>query len=366
MRIKQFITAGAMLAAGLSAEAQISMPQPSQAASVSQSLGLVKVSVDYHSPAVKDRKGKIWGGLVPYGMQPTLGYGTCTQCPWRGGANENTVFTTSHDIKVEGQTLKAGRYGLHFIPDPNEWTVIFSNNSTSWGSFFYDPSEDALRVKAKPATAPFHEYLTYDFTDRAIDKATLALEWEELALPIHITVDDTPQLFVDNLRKELRGSASEDWHNWYGAARYALANKAPKDALAWAQMAVSGTYVGDENFGTLMMLADAQEANGLTADAAKSRQRALDNPKASVLDVHRYARQLLDSGKKDEAVRIFELNAKRHPNEWPVNVGLARAYKAVGRNKDALKYAKLALPQAPDDVNRNAIQGIIKELEGTK
>lgn len=368
MRITQYVMAGAMLVAALSSQAQsITLPQPSQAASVSQSLGAVKISVDYHSPAVKERRGKIWGGLVPYGMQPTLGYGTCKQCPWRGGANENTVFETSHDIKVEGQTLKAGRYGLHFVPDPNEWTVIFSNNSTSWGSFFYEPSEDALRVKAKPSTAPYHEYLTYEFTERTADKGTLALEWEELALPIHIAVDNPQQLVIDNLRRELRGAASEDWHNWYAAARYALANKlAPQDALTWAQTAVSGTFVGEESFATLMTLAEAQDANNLAAEAAKTRQRALDNPKASVLDVHRYARQLLDAGKKDEAVRVFELNAKRHPNEWPVNVGLARAYKAVGRSKDALKYAKLALPQAPDDVNRNAIAGIIKELESGK
>src|SRR4051812_7420485 len=79
---------------------------------VLQTIGLVRVSVDYssphvHSPLGEDRKGKIWGGLVPYGMT-SLGFGTCgDQCPWRGGANENTVFTTSQDIKVGGKPLPA-------------------------------------------------------------------------------------------------------------------------------------------------------------------------------------------------------------------------------------------------------------------
>src|SRR5260370_219164 len=93
-----------------------------------------------------------------------LGFGTCgDQCPWRGGANENTVFTTSHDIKVQGQPLPAGSYGLHFLPGRDEWTIIFSKNYTSWGSFFYDAKEDALRAKAKPPKSDYHEDLTYWF-----------------------------------------------------------------------------------------------------------------------------------------------------------------------------------------------------------
>ena len=135
----------ALLAAGPAAAQFPGVTVPpsggNQRATVAQGIGLVRVSIDYssphvHSPSGEDRKGKIWGALVPYGMA-NLGFGTCgDQCPWRGGANENTVFTTSHDIKVQGQTLPAGTYGLHFIPGKEEWTVVFSKNSTSWGSFF--------------------------------------------------------------------------------------------------------------------------------------------------------------------------------------------------------------------------------------
>jgi hypothetical protein len=87
-----------------------------QKASVSQWIGLVEVNVTYNAPKVTapdgtDRTGKIWGQLVPYGMA-NLGFGTCgDQCPWRAGANENTVFRVSHDVKVEGQPLAAGSYG---------------------------------------------------------------------------------------------------------------------------------------------------------------------------------------------------------------------------------------------------------------
>src|SRR5215831_20303350 len=117
---------------------------------VTQGIGPVKVTIDYSSPRVvrgkNDRKGKIWGELVPYGMTD-LGFNGCKECPYRGGANENTVFTVSHDVKVEGQPLPAGRYGLHFIPGESEWTVIFSKDADSWGSFLYDSKNDALRIK---------------------------------------------------------------------------------------------------------------------------------------------------------------------------------------------------------------------------
>src|SRR5436305_11313276 len=134
--MKKLAPALVLMLAGSAAFAQqstgITLPPSgnNQHSSVTQSIGLVNVTIDYSSPRVvrngEDRRGKIYGKLVPYGMQKTLGYGTCTQCHWRAGANENTVFTTSHDIKIEGQPLAAGSYGLHMIPGESEWTIIFS------------------------------------------------------------------------------------------------------------------------------------------------------------------------------------------------------------------------------------------------
>ena len=36
------------------------------------------------------------------------------------------------------------------IPGQEQWTVIFSKNSSAWGSFTYKQDEDALRVNVKP------------------------------------------------------------------------------------------------------------------------------------------------------------------------------------------------------------------------
>jgi Flp pilus assembly protein TadD len=115
-----------------------------------------------------------------------------------------------------------------------------------------------------------------------------------------------------------------------------------------------------------MMLARAQAANGHDAEAAKTTDRAIAHATAKPLDVHVVGRQLLADGKKQEALRVFEANAKRFPDQWPVHVGLMRGYAAVGRNKEALTEARQAVRQAPDEPNRNLLQKAIKSLEAGK
>jgi len=369
------VLAVALIVVSAVASAQVVTLPPdgkNQKASVSQWIGLVEVNVTYNAPKVTapdgtDRTGKIWGQLVPYGMV-NLGFGTCgDQCPWRAGANENTVFRVSHDVKVEGQPLPAGSYGLHMIPGQDEWTIIFSKNSTSWGSFFYNATEDALRVKVKPKKCEYNHWLTYEFTERQPDRATVALKWEYLEVPWTITVDNANELYLESLRRQLRNAPGFNWEGWQEAADFCFNNKINlKEGLVWAQNAVSLPYIGQENFFTLRTLANLQAANGLVADAEKSFQKAISYPGASPLDLHQYGRQLLAAGEKEKALTVFEANAKLHPNAWPVNVGLARGYAAVGRTKEALKYAKLAVQQAPDDANKKNLQKMVEDLEAGK
>src|SRR4051812_4232855 len=71
-----------------------------QKAAVTQYIGPVKITIEYSSPAVhgpngQDRRGHIWGELVPYGLS-NLGFGNGKPGPWRAGANENTVFDVSN------------------------------------------------------------------------------------------------------------------------------------------------------------------------------------------------------------------------------------------------------------------------------
>ncbi len=339
---------------------------------VTQYIGPVAVTIDYNSPDVRsptgdDRSGKIWGALVPYGMA-NLGFGTCgDQCPWRGGANENTVFTVSHAVKVQGQPLPAGSYGLHFIPGREEWTVVFSRNSTSWGSFFYDAKEDALRVTAKPEASEHHEWLTYEFTDRQPAKATVAMKWEKLALPLAITVDDIQQLYLAKIRQELRTNVGFAWQNWVAATQYCLQNKINlEEAARWARHATDPTQIGQENFVTLSNLAQALAAVGQAAEAKETMDRALNHRTAGPVEIHGYGRQLLGQGKAAEAMQVFELNARRFDGAWPTEVGLMRGHAALGHDKEALEHGRKALAQAPDDLNRTNLQNLVKQLEEGK
>jgi hypothetical protein len=363
----------AALVASTAAAQGISAPPSggNQRQTITQHIGLVTVTIDYssphvHSPAGQDRRGKIYGGLVPYGLT-NLGFGPCKECPWRVGANENTTFTASNDVLVEGQKLPAGTYGLHMIADPAEWTVIFSKNATSWGSFFYDPAEDQLRVKVKPEKSDYHEVLSFEFPERRQDTATLAMKWEDLSVPIKIDVPNGTDLYIARIKEELRNAPGFNWQNWQAAAQYALQEKQNAEALIWAEAAAHAPQgIGEENFQTLITLSAAQEANGKIADAKTTREKAMSHPTANAMLIHGYARQLLTRGKKQEALEAWQFSAKRFGDAWPVSAGLARGYSAVGNYPEALKYAKQAAQQAPDEQNKKAWAANVEKLAQNK
>jgi tetratricopeptide (TPR) repeat protein len=368
---RTFLLASAtLLATSVAGFAQgITLPPDgdNQRAEVVQQIGIVRAAVEYRSPDVhgpngEDRRGKIWGGVVPWGMHD-LGFNN-RKGPWRAGANENTVFSVSHAVTIDGQPLPAGRYGLHMLAGEREWTVIFSKNASSWGSFTYDPAEDALRVTVKPEKAPYREWLTYDFTERRPDRATLALVWEELRVPFTIAVPDMAALYIDNMRLELRNNAGFRWQSWQVAAQYCLQqNRNLPEALTWAETAIALPGIGQANFATLSTKARILDKLGKTSEAEATMAAALDSPTASVFEIHQYGRQLLTQGKPAEALAVFEKNAKRFGDAWPVHVGLARGYSAKGDYTTALKHAERALTQAPDELNRKSLADAVTRLK---
>lgn len=338
-----------------------------QKASVIQYIGPVRVAIDYSSPAVhgpdgKDRRGQIWGKLVPYGLA-NLGFGNGKPDPWRAGANENTVFAVSHEVSIEGKPLPAGRYGLHMIPGPEEWTLIFSKNASAWGSFFYDDSEDALRVNVKPHKHEYREWLTYEFMERRPAQATAELQWEELAVPWTINVNNADDIYITRLRHELTTVPGFSYLGLDAAAQYTVqTNTHLEDGLKWAEAAISMPFIGQTNFDTLSTKALVLSKMGRNPEAKEVMQTALHLPSATPFQIHQYGRQLLTAKKTDEAVAVFKFNAERNGDVWPIHVGLMRAYAASGDTKKALEEAQKALPQAPDDLNRQSLQAMIKTL----
>src|SRR6266704_6179072 len=209
----------AMSGVSLAQSFVLDLPDQSQRAEISQKIGLTNITINYHRPLVKGRK--IWDGLVPYGKV------------WRAGANENTTISFSDPVQNEGKPLDKGTYGLHMIPNADEWTIIFSKNSTSWGSFTYDQAEDALRVTVKPRAADLHDALTYDFDQLQPDSALVELEWEKVAVPFKVSVD-VHDVVQASLKKQLRNLSQYTWMSWDDAANYLLTEKiALDDALTY-------------------------------------------------------------------------------------------------------------------------------------
>lgn len=364
----------ACLLTAVPAAAQSALTLPpsgdNQKAAVTQSLGLASVTIEYsspdvHSPTGEDRRGKIWGELVPHGMTD-LGFNGGKPSPWRAGANENTTFTVSHDVLVEGKPLPAGRYGLHMIAGPEDWTIIFSKNATTWGSYFYEESEDALRVAVKPVKNEYNEWLTYEFDDRKQDSAVASLEWEDLRVPFRIEVPNGKELYFQKVAGELRGAPGFDYQAYQTAAQFCLQQDLHLDqALVWAEKA-SSPPLGRETLSTLTTKAGVLEKLGRSAEAHAAVAKALDLPSVTPIELHMFGRQLQGQGRTDQAVAVFNRNAERFPGAWPVEVGLARAHSAKGEYAIALTHAKKALAQAPDDTNKQSLERAVKLLEEGK
>jgi tetratricopeptide (TPR) repeat protein len=334
-----------LLLCGSMATAQsfvLDLPRGSQHAVLTQRIGITDITINYHRPLVNKRK--VWGGLVPYGQV------------WRAGANENTTITFSDPVAIEGKPLPKGAYGLHMIPGENEWTVIFSKSSTSWGSFTYDQAEDALRVAVKPQTAEFHEALTYDFDDVGPDSSVITLRWEKVAVPFKVGVN-THEIVTANLHSQLRGLAQYSWDGWDDAANYLLQEKLDlNEALKYCDRSIKN----EERYDNLMTKSRVLDALNRKDEGTTARNKALTM--ANAVQLHSYARQLQIGGKQDEAFAIFKENAKKNPDQWVVHVGMSRMYSAQGDFPNAVKEMNVAVAGAPEG-QKQPLQAFSKRLE---
>lgn len=334
-------------------------------AAVSEVIGITKVNIHYDRPCVKGREGKIWGGLVPFGFSD-LNFGTSKAAPWRAGANENTTFEFSTDVKIEGKELAAGKYGFFIaLTEGGDATLIFSKNSTSWGSFFYKAEEDVLRVQIKTEKLNESvEWLTYAFTNPTDNSAIVALTWEKMKFPFKIEVD-LVKTQLASFHQELRSSIGFQWQSWVQAANFCAAHQTNLDeALVWAEYSISGAFVGEKNFQTLSCKANVLDKLGRASEAKNLMNEALTM--GNMNEVHGYARVLLHQKKYQEAFNVFKINMEKYPNTFTTNMGMMRAHSALGNYKKALEYAQKSLPQALDPSNKVNVEMCIKKLQEGK
>ena len=320
----------------------LDLPRQSQHALLTQRIGITDITINYHRPLANGRP--IWGKLVPYGQV------------WRAGANENTTIKFSDPVTIEGQALDQGTYGLHMIPGENEWTVIFSKNATSWGSFSYKQEEDALRVTVKPQAAELHDALAYDFDDVKPDSTVVTLRWEKVAVPFKVAVK-VNDIVTASVHRQMHGLSQYYWESWDDAAGYFLANKINLDEALKDE---DQSILAEERFDNLLSKSHILEALGRKDDAVAFHNKALE--RANALQLYSYARQLQAEKKQDEALALFRTGAKKFPNEWAAHLGMAHAYSSQGDFDNAAKEMKIALQGAPDN-SKTFLQGSLKKLE---
>ena len=332
---------------------------------VAEQIGLTQVTISYHRPAVNGREGKIWGGLVHKGFVDQ-GFGNRKLTPWRAGANENTVIEFDSDVKVEGQTLPKGKYGLFIAYDPLESTIIFSKRSDAWGSFFYDEQEDVLRVKGKPQPIEKSvENLKYEFSDQTPNSAVIALSWEKLSIPFKVEVDHLKQQFEAFVSESQnpRGFTSQGLTI---AASWALQNNYQLEkGLEWATSATSQNFPGDPtSFSALSTKAGILDKLGKSDEAAAVLKTAL--PLGSVGQLQQFGRQLLTAKKPQAALEVFQFSYNKTPNQFAALAGMARGLSANGEYAKALEFANKALPLAPNEPTKQALQAMIQKLKEGK
>src|SRR5437868_2721955 len=321
----------------------LDLPYASQAAQVKQRVGVTDITITYHRPVVNGRK--IWGGLVPTGQV------------WRAGANENTTIEVSTPVQVEGKPLPAGTYGLHMIPNTDKWTIIFSKMAVAWGSYTYNPSEDALRLDVKPHPIENEEALEYEFEDLKPDSVTVTMKWEKVAVPFRVSVDLSSTV-IASIRNQLRGRAQYSWEPLNEAANFCLTHKTNlEEGLKWADLSIQN----EERFENLSTKADLLQALNRTDEAKKVRDQAMQV--ASPIQLYTYARGLQTQKRGDEAMTIFKTVAAKAPETVYGHLASARLKSAASDFDGALTEARAAEAATTIDAQKQSIKVLIGRLQ---
>lgn len=335
-------------------------------ATVTEEVGITSISIKYSRPDVNKREGKIWGdgNLVPNGFTTNSFITNKNTSPWRAGANEITAITFEHDVKVEGQPLKAGTYGLFIAMAPDNATLIFSTQAEAWGSFYYEEKFDVLRVNVKPvALDKSVEYLKYEFIDHKDKSCVIALQWEKLSIPFKVEVD-TDNIVLARLREQLVSQKGFNSTNLIQAAQFCVTRGINLDeALVWSNRAITGNQ-GQRSYVSLRNLASVYEKMNRTAQADSVMNEALSL--ATAVQYTAYGRILISQKKADKAMEVFTASQKKFGDVFGVNSGLASGYSAKGDFANALKYAGKAVAQAPNENTRKQIEAQIAKLKEGK
>ncbi|GAB5408679.1 MAG: hypothetical protein BalsKO_10440 [Balneolaceae bacterium] len=289
----------------------LTLPQASPMETRSITIGFTEISFEYSSVGIKGRE--IWGDLIPYGKV------------WRTGANKNTVFTISDDVLINGQELKAGSYGFHTIPGEEEWVVIFSSFDDAWGSYFYDESEDALRITVPVEEMDSkYEWMKFSFSNYTQTSVDIALKWAYRNVPFKVEIP--METTFAHIEKQFKTRPAFTWQGWIQGANYTLNNEYRLDkGLEWAKQA----HRREQNLQTVGTL----------------------------------AKLLVLNDQKEEGLKLAEELTETWSDNWRSHYSAAEIFEEADENDKAKSAYQKAKELTDNEGNKYVLQQRIDQLD---
>ncbi|MEP5613967.1 MAG: DUF2911 domain-containing protein [Cyclobacteriaceae bacterium] len=249
--------------------AQIQTPAPSPAGSVSSTVGLTDVTIDYFRPGKKGRKifGEGSDFLVPYGQV------------WRTGANAGTILALSSDVKIGGKDVKAGEYQIVSKPGASSWEIMLLTDKI--GGNMNNYKEDIVAAKVSVPSmknGASVERMTFQVANISEDntKADIQFTWENTMVNIPVEVDYDAAVMADIAAKTQVAPG-----NYVTAASYYLSSgKDLKQALEWMNMYLA---VGENSnqFWNVHTKAQILAKLGMKKEALATAEESLMNAKSN-------------------------------------------------------------------------------------
>ncbi|MGF1533490.1 MAG: DUF2911 domain-containing protein [Bernardetiaceae bacterium] len=243
------------------------LPRISPRASLIQDVGLTQVRIDYSRPALRGRKGKVWGRLIPYDEL------------WRAGANEATILSVSESVSLNEKELPAGKYAFFVIPHTRSpWEVVLSTDTASWGVDGFKKENIVLQFFAEvnKVKGKSIEHLAFIVNEISETTATLSLIWEKKCLSFRLHTDTQAQA-IRNIEAAI-AAAPDNWRVYARSVEFYVKHltntdiKARKKATDWIDKALK---INQEHYLLPWLKAELLAQSGDYTGAISYAQKAL-------------------------------------------------------------------------------------------
>src|SRR5215217_4361128 len=166
------LSAPLLLAPTCALHAQLRASEP---ALVSQTVDGTKMTVTYSRPRARGRTG-IFGNTVKWGHT------------WTPGANQATTLAVTRDVTIEKVAVPKGRYSVWLVVNQGPWELLLDRDSTRFHTQPPRAGSGVISIPVKRDKREFTEVLTWSFPAVGETATTLVMQWDTVAVPLHIAV----------------------------------------------------------------------------------------------------------------------------------------------------------------------------------